>query len=347
MTVGTTDPNYAAALDAVRQATAAVSGTDPSTGQPYSAGYTGLPAELTALQTRLQKDADDADNIVDWLVNTADPSLKTMFKQMKRLNAGEIQLTKGSKTLASAGRSASPMPPSPSTPASPASPAAPNGSPGASPSSRAAPSSWPADSPTASASPGRLQSGLRRAEVRVLAGGRALQRNVGARSAPSRPASSTPATSSSRRSTGRRRSQRERAGSTIDLQHGGQAANIMVIPTSTFNTPGSTRLYRRLQHLAGDFSRDTGLTTGVAGGPATLNDYDQVTRARIPWIVRGDHHRHLPDARVRAAGPAAGGARGGAQPRSPSASPSASSPCSSTCPRATRSAATPTSTRSA
>ena len=52
MTVGKGDPNYAAALAAVRQATAAVSGTDPATGQPYAEGYAGLPAELTALAGR-------------------------------------------------------------------------------------------------------------------------------------------------------------------------------------------------------------------------------------------------------------------------------------------------------
>ena len=46
MTVGQTDPNFAAAIAAVRQALAAVSGTDPVSGQPYAAEYTGLPAEL-------------------------------------------------------------------------------------------------------------------------------------------------------------------------------------------------------------------------------------------------------------------------------------------------------------
>ena len=58
MTVGKTDPNYAAALAAVRQAAAAVSGTDPATGQPYAEGYAGLPAELAALQAGLDEDAE-------------------------------------------------------------------------------------------------------------------------------------------------------------------------------------------------------------------------------------------------------------------------------------------------
>ena len=53
MTVGKTDPNYAAGARSRAQASAAVSGTDPVSGQPYAPEYTGLPAELTALQTRL------------------------------------------------------------------------------------------------------------------------------------------------------------------------------------------------------------------------------------------------------------------------------------------------------
>ena len=283
MTVGKTDPNYAAALDAVRQATAAVSGTDPSNGQPFSAGFTGLSAELTAMQDRLQKDADDADNIVSWLVHTANPTLEKMFKQLKRLNLGEIQLTKGSKTLASGmerlANAAKPLNAGISRATGVAERLAGGISQlqgGTVELARRLSDGFRQSQP--------IQSGLRRAGVRVLAGGNSLQRNV------ERARTQSPGLFNSgyfvlSTLDGAPPQQRERAGSTIDLQHGGQAANINVIPTYTFNTPGSTRLYRRLQDLAGSFSRDTGLSTGVAGGPATVNDYDQVTRARIPWIV--------------------------------------------------------------
>ena len=60
MTVGKDDPNYAAALAAVRQAAAAVSGTDPASGLPYAEGYAGLPAELAALQAALGEDRREA-----------------------------------------------------------------------------------------------------------------------------------------------------------------------------------------------------------------------------------------------------------------------------------------------
>jgi len=56
MTAGKSDPNYAAALEAVRRASAAVSGTDPVSGQPYAPEYAGLPSELTALQSKLLED---------------------------------------------------------------------------------------------------------------------------------------------------------------------------------------------------------------------------------------------------------------------------------------------------
>ncbi len=283
MTVGKTDPNYAAALDAVRQATAAVSGTDPSTNQPYSAGYTGLPSELSAMQTRLQNDADDADNVVDWLVNTAEPNLNTMYLQMKRLNAGEIKLTKGSNTLANGARRLSDA----SVPLNDGLTRLTGGAEqltgglsqlqgGNVQLARSLSDGFRQSRP--------LQSGLRLMQVRVLAGNRQIRRNVGQIRTQS-PGIFNSGFFVLSALDGASPQARERAGTTIDLQHGGQATNVTVIPTSTFNTPGSTRLYRRLQDSAADFSRRTGLTTGVAGGPATVTDYDRVTSARIPWLV--------------------------------------------------------------
>jgi RND superfamily putative drug exporter len=283
MTVGTTDPNYPAALDAVRQATAAVSGTDPSTNQPYSPGYTGLPDELASMQTRMQAYADDADNITSWLVNTAEPNLTKMRDQMARLHAGEIQLTKGSKTLASGAQ-------------------------------RLSDASVPLNSGLTRLSSGAeqltgglsqlqggnvelarrlsdgfrqsrpLQSGLRRAQVRVLSGNRTIRKNV-AQVRTQSPGIFNSGYFVLSTLDGAPPQNRERAATAIDLQHGGQATNIQVIPQYTFNTPGSRRIYRRLQDLANGFSHRTGLATGVAGGPATVNDYDQVTRARIPWLM--------------------------------------------------------------
>ena len=68
MTVGKGDPQYAAALAAVRRAAAAVTGTDPVDGQSYAEGYSGLPAELAALQAALDEDHGEAQQVTSWLV---------------------------------------------------------------------------------------------------------------------------------------------------------------------------------------------------------------------------------------------------------------------------------------
>ncbi len=84
---------------------------------------------------------------------------------------------------------------------------------------------------------------------------------------------------------GAHRAQRSRAGQAIDLDNGGQAAAILVIPKYTFNTEGSEAVDHRLNHLADRFAGKTGLQTGVAGGAAELTDYNVVTRTRVPLVI--------------------------------------------------------------
>jgi RND superfamily putative drug exporter len=78
---------------------------------------------------------------------------------------------------------------------------------------------------------------------------------------------------------------RERVGGTIDLPHGGQAASILVISRYPFNSKGSIGLNETLDEDAETLAGKSGLTTGVAGGAAQLNDYSHVTRERIPWVI--------------------------------------------------------------
>ncbi len=77
----------------------------------------------------------------------------------------------------------------------------------------------------------------------------------------------------------------ERAGQLTDLEHGGQAARMLVMPRFTFNTPGSAALDRRLQTAAAELAAETGFRTAVAGGPAQLEDYSHAVSSRIPWVV--------------------------------------------------------------
>jgi RND superfamily putative drug exporter len=79
--------------------------------------------------------------------------------------------------------------------------------------------------------------------------------------------------------------QRGRAGRVVDLAHGGQAAQILVIPRSTFDTPASAALNERLRGQAEALSEASGLRTAVTGGPAQLIDYEQTITDRIPLVI--------------------------------------------------------------
>ncbi len=79
--------------------------------------------------------------------------------------------------------------------------------------------------------------------------------------------------------------ERKRISGIVDLENGGQAAQMIVIPRYTFNTPGSTALNARLKHDADDLATATGVTTGVTGAAAELIDYTNVISERIPLMI--------------------------------------------------------------
>jgi RND superfamily putative drug exporter len=78
---------------------------------------------------------------------------------------------------------------------------------------------------------------------------------------------------------------RKRASRIVDLEHSGQAAQIVVIPRYTFNTPGSTALNERLKKDARGLATATGAATGVTGAAAELIDYTNVISERIPIMM--------------------------------------------------------------
>jgi len=79
--------------------------------------------------------------------------------------------------------------------------------------------------------------------------------------------------------------ERQRVARVIDLDHGGSAAQILVIPRSTFDTPASAGLNDRLGKHAAALAASSGLQTAVTGGPAQLIDYQQAIADRIPLVV--------------------------------------------------------------
>jgi putative drug exporter of the RND superfamily len=282
MTVGKTDPNYAAALEAVRRATAAVGGTDPVTGAPYAAGYTGLPTELAALNQRLLEDRDDAKEVTNFIETTLEnledvgrgattltDGLEKLQRAGARLEDGSVQLAKAGRTL---GDGLSRL--------SVATAALVGGVDrlgGGAEALQAALAEGAARSAP-------LQSGLRRASVRIVDG------NARIKTRARRVRAATPGIFNSgyfvlSALDGARKKVREAAAASIDLQSGGQAATMLVVSDYSFNTPGSESLNRVLDERAVTLADESGFATGVAGGAAQLNDYNHVTRARIPLVV--------------------------------------------------------------
>ncbi len=79
--------------------------------------------------------------------------------------------------------------------------------------------------------------------------------------------------------------ERKQVARIVDLENGGQAAQMVVIPRYTFNTPGSTALNGRLKRDADSLAAETGATTGVTGGAAELIDYTDVISERVPLMI--------------------------------------------------------------
>lgn len=290
MTVGKTDPEYAAALEAVRQALAASSGTDPVTGAPYDPipttpevePYAGLHPELAALDQRLLEIYDNAKEInyhllstrgqlqevSDGMVKLSDGleklrggsktltrGAKRLSREAERLGGGLDQLAGGSlalvKGLDELGEGAEALQAGLAGGAEEAAP---------------------------------LETGLEEASVQVLDGRQRIRKQA------RRVADSSPGLFNSgyfvlSALDGTPPGQREQIAETIDLDNGGQAATMLVISDYSFNTPGSIRLHEKLNGKAANLSEEADLTTGVAGGAAQLNDYSRVTRDRIPWVV--------------------------------------------------------------
>lgn len=282
MGVGKTDPNYAGTLDAVRQALAAVSGTDPLSGQPYAAGYAGLPTELTALQTQLLEDHEEAKQLTYWITSTTHELQKVgkgaqrLTRALERLHGGANHLADGSERLAKA---ASELGTGLGRLAAGATELV-----GGIGRLTGGAEALEASLAAGAEQTAPLQSGLREASVRVLAG-KARIRHQARRLARATPNLFNSGYFVLSALDGAQPRAREGAASTVDLRHGGQAASILVISRYTFNTHGSVALNKTLEEEAGKLAGDSGLSTGVAGGAAQLNDYNQVTRARIPYVV--------------------------------------------------------------
>jgi RND superfamily putative drug exporter len=282
MTVGKTDPNYAPALAAVRNAMGAVSGVDPVSGQPYAPNYAGMPSELATLKTRLDEDIAETKQIKSWIESTIKTvkQLGTVAKQLdeglKQLKRGGDQLAAGAKRL---DREAQSLPGGLEQLASGT--------------TRLATALGELTDGTFTLQEGLgegyrrslpLQSGLETASVTVLKQSDSANRRI------QNVREGSPGLFNSgyfvlSALDGTRGRTRERAAEAIDVEGGGQAATMLVMSRFPFNSPGSIDLNKTLDKDVSELEDETGLTVGVAGGPPTLNTYSRVTREKMPLII--------------------------------------------------------------
>jgi putative drug exporter of the RND superfamily len=74
---------------------------------------------------------------------------------------------------------------------------------------------------------------------------------------------------------------RSQVGQTVDVERGGQAARILVIPKHE----ASSALDGRLRAAADRLGAELRGPAGVAGGPAELHDYSAASRSRLPLVI--------------------------------------------------------------
>ncbi len=281
MTVGKSDPAYAAALDAVRKASAAVSGTNPVDGQPYAAGYAGLPAELAALQTRLLDDGKQAQEASRW-ISSESAHIERMASVAKKLSEGLYEISHAGKEVARGAaridretKQLSQGLGKLGTGAGELAGGLTQLTGGTTELQHRLGEAYGRSYP--------LQSGLRRMTVRVVAQNKRINRQVDniRRTTPGIFDSGFFVLSAL---DGTRGSTHERIAERVDL-NGGQAATLFVISRYGFNSPGSIALNKKLEDDAKRLGSEANVKTGVAGGAPTLNTYSHVTRARMPYVI--------------------------------------------------------------
>jgi RND superfamily putative drug exporter len=245
---------------------------------PYAPGYDGLPAELTALRTRIRDYAIDADEVANWL-QSIDTALDRLRKGAVRLYDGTLRLKRGTKRLAGGAAELAAQAPE-------------LGSGLAELDGGLARLATGIDA--IGAGSGALADGLSNAFLRSRPLARGLAR------ADVRVRGVAPDVRRLRRDSpgffdsgyfvlsaldGADDASRSQAAQSIDLERGGRAALMFVVPAYGFNTDGSNALNDKLRDDADDLHDKTGLDTAVAGGAALLSDYDKVTTARIPLVI--------------------------------------------------------------
>ena len=282
MTLGRADPLYPEVAEAVGRARGAMTGRDPRTGQPFQPGYDGVDAALASAQTHLSGGADAAallaaggDRLVDGLAD--------MERGAEELDQGLGELADGNARLAGAlgeltGGGAQLTP----------------------------------GLERLAFETGRLARGL--AEVDAGSGRLAGELGAGARRAPQLtdgirrmleavgdqrrrlPNGGFDVSRLNRRSPGFFRSgyfylssvdgapegERRRAGLVVNVDRGGHAARMSIIPTTAPLDARTADTRDRIEKRAERLERETGARVHVGGEQPALEDFNDEMREAVP-----------------------------------------------------------------
>jgi RND superfamily putative drug exporter len=80
---------------------------------------------------------------------------------------------------------------------------------------------------------------------------------------------------------------RDEVAQAVNVDSGGQAARILVVPKTAPNMPATDRLSRRLRRALPALAHDSGSDVAIGEGAQALIDYRDATIGRLPWLVIG------------------------------------------------------------
>jgi RND superfamily putative drug exporter len=286
MSLGRTDPQYRRAYEAVARARAAVTGRNPLTGERVDPTYDGLPAALRTASGKLGEAATGAQSGVrdterlaaglrrletgaDQLAHgggeLAD-GVRSLGRGLDRLESGSGDLAAGLSRLSDgaaqldsglarltdgAGRLASGL------------------------------SSGVRDSGRLEAGVGRLERGSDRFESRVERAPVRRIRLVNRRS----PNADKSGYLTLAGLDGARKADRTEAAFAINLDRGGRAGRMLVIPRTGANTETTELLGERLKARTAELARATATTAAVTGPAAQLSDYGKRTSEGLLTLI--------------------------------------------------------------
>lgn len=278
MSSGRTDPRYAGTLQAVEEAAKSLTGTDPQTGEPVAPSYEGVGSGVERAEGRFGLGLYLADK-VDQSAHKGSEGARKLARLSSRLDRGFSHLAEASRRI--------------STGIGRLSQGGETISPGLRRLSHGALSLTSGLTALQTGS-GGLAGGLGGAAQRskLLTGalsriGAGVKRSNPGRSGLSQLREQSPGLFHSgyfylAALDGSRPQRRDQAGFLVDLDHGGHAARMLVIPRSEPETSQAEATTARLQADADDLARTTGTRVLVGGfGPAE-SDVNQALRDQAP-----------------------------------------------------------------